>query len=151
MSHVRTQIRDQAAIELNTIAALSGSVHKSRVYPLQQPELPSCNVHIDSEDSEQIAMPQCADGSLLQRVALMNVDLYAQEVIDLDAEMDTLSAEVEKVLAVSNLDGLVQYGAVTLTGTTISYSGEGEQPIGGVGMQWTVTYFTQSGDPETAR
>jgi len=131
MSHVRKQIRDAVA------ALLPGTVHKSRVYPLDEAELP---VKLVYTNGEQIAADQF--GGLERRLEVV-VEIVAAGT---DDAMDAVLVDVEQALG----DGLgsivTQFVASSIE---VSTSTEGSAPIGRLRLVYEAIYRTAFADPET--
>jgi peptidoglycan hydrolase-like amidase len=77
------------------------------------------------------------------------IEGYAKTATNLDDTLDTIASEVEAAMAG---DRTVTGWAVTshLTGTEISLTGDGDQPVGVVSMSYLVTYRTSDLDPDTS-
>jgi prophage DNA circulation protein len=135
MSHVRTQIRDAIVAALDPL----GSVHKSRVYPLQPDELPAFLVYSDTEDL-------VGDFALMERAYRVNVEIVVRGD-DYEAQLDEQLVAVEKALNGSLTDLVVSILPVAIA---TSVSGEGSAPIGRMPVTFEAAYRTSFDDPETA-
>lgn len=146
MTHVRQQIREAFCTALASVAG--GRVFKSRVYPLEQQELPGCLVSAASEVSAagSMGVPR-----LMNRTARLQVRIVAAENADVDDVLDSLCADVEAALAMpcAALAGLAQ--VVTLTSTDIRLTGAGMRPLGSAELTYDVQYRTTENAPTVAR
>lgn len=146
MSHVRQQIREEIATTVTGLATTGTNVFQSRVYPLQDSNLPALLVYSTSEDSEADVM-----GSTLvaQRNLNVLIEGYVKANTDFDDVVDTICAQVEAAMGADRtLNGLAKFSQ--LVGTEISYNGEGESPVGVVTMTYAVQYRTAVNNAETA-
>jgi hypothetical protein len=133
VSHVRTQIRNAVA------ALLPGTVYKSRVWPVEQTELPVLLVYTGSEAD------RAGDMQSLERTLDVIVECVTQGT---DDEMDAQFVLVEQALADTDLGGLALM--FTLTGIEVTVSAEGSAPIGRGRMTYSAMYRTTYADPETS-
>lgn len=146
MSHVRQQIRERVATTLTGLTTTGSRVYQSRVYPLGPNNLPGLLVFTTDESSEVDVMG--APGTLMRTLTL-TVEGYVKSTSNSDDTIDTICSEVETALGNDNtVNSLAK--DISLADTEIEYSGEGEQPVGVVTMNFVVQYRTATNAPNTA-
>lgn len=146
MSHVRQQIREQVATTVTGLSTTGSNVFQSRVYPLQDSNLPALLVYSISEDSNADVM-----GSTLvaQRDLNIVIEGYVKATTDFDDTVDTICAEVEAAMGTDRtLNNLAKFSQ--LVGTEINYNGEGESPVGVVTLTYAVQYRTAVNNAESS-
>ena len=145
-NHVRRQIRERVATTLTGLATTGSKVFQSRVYPLTANNLPGLLVYTTSESSDPDVMgaqPQ------LERELNLVIEGYAQTTSNLDDVMDEIAKEIEVAMAADTTINALAKDSF-LTDTEIQLTGEGEQPIGMVTMNFTVQYRTANNAPDVA-
>jgi hypothetical protein len=146
MSHVRQQIREQVATTVTGLATTGSNVFQSRVYPLQDANLPALLVYSINEDSNADVM-----GSTLvaQRDLNIVIEGYVKATTDFDDTVDTICAQVEAAMGADRtLNNLAKFSQ--LVSTEINYNGEGESPVGVVTLTYAVQYRTAVNDAESS-
>lgn len=147
MAHVRRQIREAIAAAVTGLATTGARVFLSRVYPLQSTDLPALIVRAQYEISAPttLGLPR-----LYERTLRIVIDGYAKATADLDDTLDQICAEVEIALAmpVAALGDLAK--TITLVGTELELTGEGDQPVGRVSLSFDVFYVTAEDAPDSA-
>ncbi|MDH5528386.1 MAG: hypothetical protein OEY97_13930, partial [Nitrospirota bacterium] len=98
MPHVRTQIRIAVATALTGLPTTGPNVHPSRVWPLQEADLPALLVHAVSDpvDEEQHTLGRPRK---LTRDLSLVVEARAAGTAGLDDTLDTIESEVIAALA----------------------------------------------------
>lgn len=144
--HVRKQIRDRITDALVAIDLFNGNVFQSRVYPLQQENLPGLLVYTLQEDSAREESPTDS----MRDLAIV-VQGVAAESADLDDVLDQIALEVEKTIdGLGELDGLAK-NYLGIQSTLFTYVGEDVKiPHGAIAMEFVYTYRTASGSPDVA-
>jgi len=146
MTHVRQQIRERVGTVVTGLSTTGSNVFQSRVYPLQDTNLPALLVYSTTEDSEADVI-----GTALSTNRIVNIVIegYVKATTDFDDTVDTICEEVETALANDRtLNGLAKFSQ--LTGTEINYNGEGETPVGVVTLTYQVQYRTATNAPNVA-
>jgi len=146
MTHVRQQIRERVGTVVTGLSTTGSNVFQSRVYPLQDSNLPALLVYSTTEDSEADVI-----GTALSTNRIVNIVIegYVKATTDFDDTVDTICEEVETALANDRtLNGLAKFSQ--LTGTEINYNGEGETPVGVVTLTYQVQYRTATNAPNVA-
>jgi hypothetical protein len=146
MAHARQQIREQVGTTVSGLTTTGTRVYQSRVHNLAEANLPGLLVYTTAEESspDSFGVPR----SMTRNLTLV-IEGYAKTATNLDDTLDTIASEVEAAMAG---DRTVTGWAVTshLTGTEISLTGDGDQPVGVVSMSYLVTYRTSDLDPDTS-
>lgn len=144
MAHVRQQIREAAATLVTGLTTTGANVFQSRVYNLQESQLPALLVYTSQEAIE------LADGTLdaPQRILSLVIEGKAQATANVEDTLDDIAKEVEIALGADITVGGLAHGN-DLTNTLKQVTAEGDQPIGSVQLTYDVKYRTPFGDPET--
>ena len=92
MTHVRQQIRDDIVTTLTGLATTGSNVFRSRIFPLEETNLPALCIYTKSEASEYdtIGLPRSVN-----RVLDVAVEAYVKGVSNYDNTLDTIAVEVE--------------------------------------------------------
>ena len=146
MSHVRQQIRDDIVATLTGLATTGNNVFRSRIFPLEQTNLPALVIYSKSETSEYdtIGLPRSVN-----RVLDVAVEAYVKGVSNYDNTLDTIAVEVEEAIAADvTLGGLAKDAQITAF--EADFAGDGEQPVAVGRFTITVEYRTVENDVETA-
>jgi hypothetical protein len=145
--HVRQQIREAIGTVLMGLPSTAGRVYQSRVYPVEDADLPALLVYAEGESSvpSTVHSPR-----VLERNLRLRVTAIAKSNADVDDTLDTICLEVETALAnpVAALDPLARN--ITLTDTAIDLSGDTERPVGMATLSFEVGYFTAENAPDVA-
>ena len=145
-THVRQQIRDRIASNVTGLSTTGDRVYKSRVWPLNADTMPALLVYSTSEDSVTDIMGRSL---VMNRELSVVVEGYVRNITVYDDKVDTIAKEVEIAMAADQtLNNLAKISY--LSGTEISYSGEGDQPIAVVSMTYLVQYRTAVDSPDVA-
>lgn len=148
MTHVRTQIRTEAANTVTGLATTGTKVFKSRMRPVDDDELPCLLVYCDDEPN--IARQTVGKTPRLGRELMLVVKGLAKNSVSLDDELDEIAKEVEIAISANlTLGGLVRDG-VWLTSINTTMNEEMETPCGEIIMTFSATYSTMSNAPEVA-
>lgn len=145
-NHIRQQIREQVATTLTGLTTTGSNVFQSRVYHLQNSNLPSLLIYTTDETSEAVTI---GSTRTFERILELNIEGYAKATSNSDDTVDTIAKEVEVALSSDvTLNGLAK--DCFIESTEISYNGEGEQPLAVIKMIFAVHYTTAEGSPDTA-
>lgn len=138
VSHIRTQLRQQAAAALTGLATTGQRVFQSRIHPLDSASLPCLLVSTDSESAEVIAAGR------QHRRCDLTIQAVAKESANLDATLDQIMLEVETALA----GGLAVAGGLVLDSVSVRMDDGLEKPVGVAVMTWHADLFVQEGNPQ---
>ena len=146
MSHVRQQIRDDIVTTLTGLTTTGSNVFRSRIFPLEETNLPALCIYTKSEASEYdtIGLPRAVN-----RVLDVAVEAYVKGVSNYDNTLDTIAVEVEEAIAADITLGGVAKDA-QITAFEADFAGDGEQPVAVGRFTITVEYRTVENDVETA-
>ena len=146
MSHVRQQIRDDIVTTLTGLTTTGSNVFRSRIFPLEETNLPALCIYTKSEASEYdtIGLPRSVN-----RILDVAVEAYVKGVSNYDNTLDTIAVEVEEAIAADvTLGGLAKDAQITAF--EADFAGDGEQPVAVGRFTVTVEYRTVENDVETA-
>ena len=145
-NHVRQQIREKIGTTLTGLTTTGSNVFESRVYPLENANLPALIIYTKEESSEPIVI---GTQRLMSRELSVVVEGYAKATSNFDDTIDTISKEVEEAIAADRtLDGLAK--DCYLESTEIEFNGEGEKPLGYVSLTFLTNYYVQETNPDVA-
>jgi hypothetical protein len=147
VAHVRKSIRDRiVSVLTSNVTLVRTRVYGTRVYPLNEAELPAITVYSGSEVSNRLNMGL----NDLNRSLSVEVDIYIRATGTFDDDVDAIAVQVEEAIAGDfTVNGLAK--EAVLTGTDIQFSGDAEQPIGVAKPTFTVRYVTALTDVEAAK
>lgn len=142
--HARQLIREAVELAVTGLATTSTRVFPSKVYNLQESQLPALQVISAAESIE------LDEGTLDAPARLFDVVVKgtAQATSNVDNTLDDIAEEVETALGADITLGGLSHG-LDLVATDFDYSGEGDQPIGNIELTYRVAYRTPFGDPTT--
>ena len=147
MAHVRKQIRDRISSLLSSeVAAVSGRVFTSRVYPLSEEKMPCISVNTNSENASIMTMGL----KTYDRSCEVNVDLYVSAKDTYAEDIDDLLVSILEAIALDTaLQSLVK--TVFPSGKEIEFSGDTHTPVAICRLTFIARYVTSLQDVETAR
>ena len=144
--HVRKQIRDAVKTLITGLTTTTTSVFASRVYDLEESNLPALLLYTNDEASgpQTMSFPRS-----IERNLEVVVDAVAKANASLDDTLDTMVKEVETAIAADvTLSGLVK--DITLTVIEIGLTGNAQNPTGNARMTFTANYYIVENDVTTA-
>jgi hypothetical protein len=145
-NHVRQQIREKIGTTLTGLTTTGSNVFESRVYPLENANLPALIIYTKEESSEPIVI---GTQRLMSRELSVVVEGYAKATSNFDDTIDTISKEVEAAIAADRtLDGLAK--DTYLESTEIEFNSEGEKPLGYVSLTFLTNYYVKENAPDVA-
>jgi len=148
-NHVRQQVREAFATLLTGLPTTGARVYQSRIYPLDDSELPCLLIATNQED---ISALDPGSNPALERQLSITVTAVAKANSNLDDTLDTVIKEVE-VAANSNLSANTLANLVkglTLQNLEIGINGDAEKPVGQAVMTFNTTYYTQASAPDVS-
>ncbi|MCC7041109.1 MAG: hypothetical protein IT516_12445 [Burkholderiales bacterium] len=148
-NHLRRQIREAVGTKLTGLTTTGSRVYQSRVYPVQNTELPCLLVFARSEsvEAESVHAPR-----VLSRLLQIEVDAVTKATADLDDTLDQICKEVEIALAPPVSGGLMNLVEdIVLRSTDIELSGSAEKPTGVARMVFEVSYYHLDSTPDVAQ
>ena len=145
-NHIRQQIREKFGTLLTGLTTTSSNVYQSRVYPLENANLPALIIYTKSEESEPIVI---GTDRVMSRLLSVVVEGYTKATSNFDDTIDTISKEVEAAIAADRtLDGLAK--DTYLESTEIEFNAEGEKPLGYVSLTFLTNYYVKENAPDVA-
>lgn len=145
-NHIRQQIREKFGTLLTGLTTTGSNVYQSRVYPLENANLPALIIYTKSEESEPIVI---GVDRVMSRVLSVVVEGYTKATSNFDDTIDTISKEVEAAIAADRtLDGLAK--DTYLESTEIEFNAEGEKPLGYVSLTFLTNYYVKESAPDVA-
>ena len=146
-AHVRKQIRDAAVTALTGLATTGARVFASRVYPLQDDDLPALRVDTNNEDVD-------SESIIANRVLDRELQVLVQACVKQNATYnDTIDQIIQEVeVALSTLAAQTMAGAksVQLQRIEVVLAGEAEKPVAVATMLFAVPYHTALNAPDVA-
>jgi hypothetical protein len=145
--HVRQQIRERIGTTLTGLTTTGSNVFQSRVYPLEDSNLPALLIYTKVEESMPIDI---GAARTMERNLTVNIEGYVKANSNFDNTIDTICKEVETAMASDvTVNGLAKDSF--LEATEIEYNAEGEKPVGYVTMSFKVDYYVLESSPDVAR
>ncbi len=145
-NHIRQQIREKLGTTLTGLTTTGSNIYQSRVYPLENINLPALVIYTKSETSEPIVI---GTNRVMSRELSVVIEGYVKTTSNFDDTIDTISKEVEEAIAADRtLDGLAK--DCYLESTEIEFNGEGEKPLGYVSLTFLTNYYVQETNPDVA-
>ena len=145
--HVRQQIRERIGTTLTGLTTTGSNVFQSRVYPLEDSNLPALLIYTKVEESMPIDI---GAARTMERNLTVNIEGYVKANSNFDDTIDTICKEVETAMASDvTVNGLAKDSF--LEATEIEYNAEGEKPVGYVTMSFKVDYYVLESSPDVAR
>jgi hypothetical protein len=142
--HVRTQIRNAVVARLTGLPLTGLNVFASRVYPIEDSQLPALMVNTDAEEIE----PNAA-GVLIRSLTLAVRVLVRKPGGGLDDDLDTIAEDVEEAMALGPLlPGASEQ--ITLTSLAVEFDREADAPFGVLTLNYRIDYVTTSAAPGSA-
>jgi hypothetical protein len=147
--HMRTQIRNYVVPGVTGLPTTGANVFVGRTRPLPNDHPPALLIYTRTETSVRAVAGR---PPLLERPCTLHIEGRVLTASPPDDLLDQIAAEVEAAVA-----ALIDYNAgiffgglvqnVELTGTESFAKAEGEKHVGGVALQYRVTYRTAEGLP----
>ena len=139
-NHVRQQIREAVATVVTGLSTTGSRVYQSRMYELQETDLPCLTITTDGDTREYLSAHHPAQVEVNVNVRISG---YARAISNLDDTLDTISKEVEVAMAGSSLADFIE-----LAGTRIEESVAGNQPVGIVEMFYKIKTYVMNNAPD---
>ena len=144
--HIRMQIRNQAVAQLTGLTTTAARVFDSRVYPLEDANLPALLIYTKSETSEPI---EIGTNRTSERLLSLNIEAYVKITTNFEDTLDTICKEVEQAIAADpTLSGKAK--DCYLESTEIEFNAEGEKPLAFATLTFLTSYYVQEQSPDVA-
>lgn len=151
MPHARKQIRSAVTTMLTGLATTGSHVYPSRVYSLDDSELPSLSVFtVDAGNEESVArvtLGSSGSPPRFHRVCPLIIEGHAKVSDDVDDVLDQISLEIEVAMSAPLTIGSRTLPA-QLQSTSKELIGDSEDQIGIVRLLYTVPYVTAENTPD---
>ncbi len=145
-NHIRQQIRERAGTVLTGLTTTGSNVFETRIYPLENTNLPALVIYTKNETSEPIVI---STNRLMSRELELIVEVYVKQTSNFDDQVDKICKEVEvAITADTTLNGLAK--DCFLQSTEIEYNTEGEQPLSYAVLTFLTNYYIQETAPDVA-
>lgn len=138
--HVRQQVVDSIATVLTGLATTGSRVFKSRLYQLQESELPCLVVTCDGQKVENVTDHFPA---MQRREIQIRIESHDKKTANLEQTLNTICKEVEIALANSDIEN------INLVGSKMYLEVGGDQPIGIDTIIYKVLVETFEDAPDT--
>lgn len=140
-NHVRRQLREAVATALTGLATTGTRVFQSRVYELQETEMPGLVVYTTGEETVDQSI-----SNLIGRSIQIVIEAKTKAAADLDDKLDQMAKEIEIALG----------GTVSVAGQPIALQYEGadiemieaDRPAGMITMRYSALLYTQRATPD---
>lgn len=145
-NHIRQQIRERAGTVLTGLTTTGSNVFETRIYPLENTNLPALVIYTKNETSEPIVI---STNRLMSRELELIVEVYVKQTSNFDDQVDKICKEVEVAIAAdTTLNSLAK--DCFLQSTEIEYNTEGEQPLSYAVLTFLTNYYVQETAPDVA-
>ena len=145
MTHVRQTLRAAVVTACTGLAATGSRVYASRVYPLQEAELPCLLVTTpaESSDPQDIGLP-----GIVSREVTVEVAGIARATSALADTLDAIAEQVETALG-AGVSVAGQSIELSYGGMVADLAADIDQPTGRIALRFAATLYTQSNAPGT--
>lgn len=124
--HIDKQLRDAATTLLTGLATTGANAFKSRVYPLQDANLPALRIYVDESDITPCAMGGASRH--VERNTNLKVEFCGKATSAYDDQSDASKQEIETAIATSGTLGVI-CKFIQLRRIESDRDGDGEQPV----------------------
>lgn len=145
-NHIRQQIRERVGTVLTGLTTTGSNVFETRVYPLENTNLPALVIYTKDETSEPLVI---STDRVMSRELELIVEIYVKQTSNFDDEVDKICKEVE--IAISSdttINGLAK--DCFLQSTSIEYNTEGEKPLTFASLTFLTNYYVNETRPDVA-
>lgn len=148
MPHARKQIRDAVVALLVDLQTTGRNVYPSRIYSLDESELPSLSVFtVDDSSDEVVSKVTLGNPPRFHRLCPLVIEGHAMVGEDIDDVLDQIALEVEVAMSAPLTIGSRTLPAqLQSTGKTLL--GDNEDQVGIVRLVYTVAYVTAENTPD---
>lgn len=142
--HERQLIRAAVAAALTGKTDAGENVWPTRLIPLRAKDLPGIAIYTRNETSEEGQ----ASPRELRRRCTVSIEAAAKAEAGIDDLLDRLARQIERQLDQDDTLGLECVSDFLLTATESDITGEGDQPLGVIRLDYLCTYYTGLPRPE---
>lgn len=147
MSHARKQIRDAVVALLQDLDTTANRVYASRLYSLEESELPSVSVFTTDTGNDEV-VTRVTQNKLFQRECPVVIEGHALADENVDDVLDQIALEVEVAMSAPIVVGSRTLPA-QLKSTSKELIGDHEAQVGIVRLTYLATYVTSESTPDT--
>ena len=105
-NHIRQQLRERAGTVLTGLTTTGSNVFETRIYPLENTNLPALVIYTKNETSEPIVI---STNRLMSRELELIVEVYVKQTSNFDDQVDKICKEVEVAISAdTTLNGLAK-------------------------------------------
>ena len=145
-NHIRQQIREQVGSTLTGLTTTGSNVFQTRVYPLENTNLPALVIYTKSETSEPLVI---SANRIMSRELQLIIEVYVKQTSNFDDEVDKICKEVEIALSAdTTINGLAKDSFIQ--STEIEYNTEGEKPLSYGILTFLTNYYVDETRPDIA-
>jgi hypothetical protein len=145
-NHIRQQIREQVGSTLTGLTTTGANVFQTRVYPLENTNLPALVIYTKSETSEPLVI---SENRIMSRELQLIIEIYVKQTSNFDDEVDKICKEVEIALSAdTTINGLAKDSFIQ--STEIEYNTEGEKPLSYGILTFLTNYYVDETRPDIA-
>jgi len=145
-NHIRQQIREQVGSTLTGLTTTGANVFQTRVYPLENTNLPALVIYTKSETSEPLVI---SANRIMSRELQLIIEVYVKQTSNFDDEVDKICKEVEIALSGdTTINGLAKDSFIQ--STEIEYNTEGEKPLSYGILTFLTNYYVDETRPDIA-
>jgi len=141
MTHPRTQIRSAFVNRLVDATAAEERVFAGRLMPVEEPELPAIIVHTREKEDVTRRSPSGWNG-FEERRCIVSVVCVAQSFDDIDADLDTMAAQVEAALQAWVIPGFESSDPMLVDSDMADPEFDGSLSTSALTLRYGVTYRT---------
>ena len=139
--HPRSQIRAAFVERLTDATAAEERVYKSRLMPIEEPQLPAIVVH--TRDAEEIQGRSISGwNGFERRRCIVSVICIAQSFDDIDEDLDTMASQVEGAIQSWVIPGFESSDPMLLDTRSDDPEFDGALTTGATMLRYVVTYQT---------
>jgi hypothetical protein len=147
--HARQSIRYAIAELMRATATAGANVYPSRLFSLDEAELPSISVYTtDESNQETVTKVTLARPPLIQRELPVIIEAHAVMDEAIDDTLDGLALEIERAMSEPVMVGQTQL-STRLVSTQTTFSGDGDLQVGVIRLIYSVAYSTRENTPDS--
>tara|TARA_Y100000593_G_scaffold52446_1_gene98479 strand:- start:24 stop:467 length:444 start_codon:yes stop_codon:yes gene_type:complete len=147
MPHVRQSIRDNIVTAVTGLSTTGSNVYRTRIYPLENGNLPGLCVYSSTEDT---AVDNMTGTRSLDRRCDYIIEAFVRATSNYDNTLDTICGEIEAGISADVTRGGNAKDTV-LTRSEFEYSDEGDRPMAMARLTYSVQYRTAINNATSAQ
>lgn len=150
--HVRKAIRDAIAELMRGTVTAGGNVFPSRLFSLDEGQLPSISVFTTDESNAEtitkVTLGSASRAAMLARALPVIIEAHAVMDDDIDDTLDALAVEIETAMA-SPVTVAGREIPAQLVSTQTTFSADTDLQVGVLRLIYTATYSTREDAPDS--